>query len=241
MSAPARRPSTRSHVPCPHRRYFYGRPGQILSRSRHPSHQDPLGPRGRPRSAVAPRPRHGNDVPWRRQRPDPSGPTITVSETSYGQRAIQTSSRRSACRAQRAALDGSRLAAWRAAAGDLRAEASADHIRASQRMRGAADADDAMVEGLGTRASLNRCLTIGMNRARHGTAPRRRRAFPRRFDALVMCHLGSWTPRSRQIILARWSLTSRCRGTAERRRCSGLCHQECRPPYRRSSQPCDSR
>ena len=49
---------------------------------------------------------------------------------------------------------------------------------------------------------------------------------------------GSGTPRSRQIFRARWSLISRCRGIAERRFESAVCHHECRPPSRRSSQPC---
>jgi hypothetical protein len=51
------------------------------------------------------------------------------------------------------------------------------------------------------------------------------------------CH-GFGTSRSLQIFRARYSSISVCRGMAERRFFTGLVHQECLPPSRRSEQPC---
>ena len=50
-------------------------------------------------------------------------------------------------------------------------------------------------------------------------------------------HFTDGIPRSLQILRARLSSISLWRGTAERRFCAELSHQECRPPSRRSSHP----
>ena len=62
--------------------------------------------------------------------------------------------------------------------------------------------------------------------------------FQASYDEPASAPLTGGTPRSLQILRARWSWISRWRGTAERRLRPGLCHHECRPPSRNITQPC---
>ena len=63
----------------------------------------------------------------------------------------------------------------------------------------------------------------------------------RRLERRVRRQFGVPTPRSRQIFRARISTISACRGIADLRFRTRLCHHECLPPSRRSSQPLSRR